>query len=61
LLVADLDPQANLTAAFLEDDRLEQLWPEGHTLLPCSVLLSLFSAVLETYSTDHMWRASPVV
>lgn len=29
LLVVDLDPQANLTAAFLEDDRLEQLWPEG--------------------------------
>jgi cellulose biosynthesis protein BcsQ len=29
VLVADLDPQANLTAAFLEDDRLEQLWPEG--------------------------------
>ena len=29
VLVADLDLQANLTAAFLEDDRLEQLWPEG--------------------------------
>jgi cellulose biosynthesis protein BcsQ len=29
LLVADLDPQANLTAAFLEDERMEQLWPEG--------------------------------
>ena len=30
VLVADLDPQANLTAAFLDDDRLEQLWPDGH-------------------------------
>jgi chromosome partitioning protein len=30
VLVADLDPQANLTAGFLEDDRLEQLWPDGH-------------------------------
>lgn len=29
LVVADLDPQANLTAAFLEDERLEQLWPDG--------------------------------
>jgi chromosome partitioning protein len=29
VLVADLDPQANLTAAFLDDDRLEQLWPDG--------------------------------
>jgi len=25
---ADLDPQANLSAAFLDEDRLEQLWPE---------------------------------
>jgi cellulose biosynthesis protein BcsQ len=29
VLVADLDPQANLTAAFLEEDRLEELWPDG--------------------------------
>jgi cellulose biosynthesis protein BcsQ len=29
VVVADLDPQANLTAAFLDEDRLEQLWPEG--------------------------------
>lgn len=29
VLAADLDPQANLTAAFLDEDRLEQLWPEG--------------------------------
>jgi cellulose biosynthesis protein BcsQ len=26
---ADLDPQANLTAAFLDEDRLEELWPQG--------------------------------
>jgi len=29
VVAADLDPQANLTAAFLDDDRLEALWPEG--------------------------------
>src|SRR3989442_5725084 len=29
VLAADLDPQANLTAAFLDEDRLEQLWPDG--------------------------------
>ncbi len=29
VLAADLDPQANLTAAFLDDDSLERLWPEG--------------------------------
>ena len=28
VVAADLDPQANLTAMFLEDERLEALWPE---------------------------------
>lgn len=28
-LVADLDPQANLTSMFLDEDRLESLWPDG--------------------------------
>jgi len=30
ILTADLDPQANLTAAFLDEERLEQLWPEDN-------------------------------
>jgi chromosome partitioning protein len=30
VLAADLDPQANLTSMFLEDDRLEELW-NGHS------------------------------
>lgn len=29
VVAADLDPQANLTAAFLDEDRLENLWPKG--------------------------------
>jgi chromosome partitioning protein len=29
VLAADLDPQANLSAAFLDEDRLEELWPDG--------------------------------
>jgi cellulose biosynthesis protein BcsQ len=29
VVAADLDPQANLTAAFLEEDRLEELWPDS--------------------------------
>lgn len=29
VIAVDLDPQANLTAAFLEDDRLEELWPDN--------------------------------
>jgi chromosome partitioning protein len=29
VLVVDLDPQANLTSMFLNEDRLEELWPSG--------------------------------
>ena len=29
VLVCDLDPQANLTAAFLDEDRLDRLWNSG--------------------------------
>jgi cellulose biosynthesis protein BcsQ len=29
VVAADLDPQANLTAAFLEEDRLEELWSDN--------------------------------
>jgi cellulose biosynthesis protein BcsQ len=32
VIAADLDPQANLTANFLDDDQLETLWPAGKTL-----------------------------
>jgi len=28
VLAVDLDPQANLTAMFLDEDRLEELWPD---------------------------------
>jgi len=29
VVAADLDPQANLTSMFLDEDRLETLWPDG--------------------------------
>jgi len=29
VLAIDLDPQANLTAMFLDEDRLEELWPDS--------------------------------
>lgn len=29
VIAADLDPQANLTSMFLDEQRLEDLWPEG--------------------------------
>jgi len=38
VVAADLDPQANLTAAFLEEDRLEEIWEDstGHnTIFRC--------------------------
>jgi cellulose biosynthesis protein BcsQ len=35
VLAADLDPQANLTSMFLEENRLEELWPVGDH--PCTV------------------------
>ncbi|MCX6030113.1 MAG: AAA family ATPase [Chloroflexi bacterium] len=36
VVAADLDPQANLTSMFLEEDRLEALWPDDEH--PLSVL-----------------------
>ncbi len=32
VVAADLDPQANLTAAFVDDDELENLWSIGKTI-----------------------------
>lgn len=32
VVAADLDPQANLTANFLNEEELEELWPAGSTL-----------------------------
>lgn len=29
VIAVDLDPQSNLTSAFLEEDALEELWPDG--------------------------------
>ncbi|MDZ7959485.1 MAG: AAA family ATPase [Aulosira sp. DedQUE10] len=31
VVAADLDPQANLSAAFLDEERLEQIWENGQT------------------------------
>lgn len=39
VLAADLDPQANLTAMFLDEDKLEAFWPEGEH--PKTILGSL--------------------
>lgn len=42
VIAADLDPQANLTSAFLDEGRLEQLWPDGphtNTIFGCFLTL----------------------
>jgi chromosome partitioning protein len=55
VLVADLDPQANLTAAFLEDDRLEQLWPEGpHPLTIFGSVEPLLSGTGDVVDKPHV-------
>jgi cellulose biosynthesis protein BcsQ len=38
VVIVDLDPQANLTAAFLDEDRIDQIWTEcrtGSTIFQC--------------------------
>jgi chromosome partitioning protein len=37
VLACDLDPQANLTAAFLDEDTLEDLWLEGGAQAPSTI------------------------
>lgn len=37
VLACDLDPQANLTAAFLDEDRLATLWVEGNPDVPSTI------------------------
>ena len=40
VLAADLDPQANLTGAFLDEDELEEIWPE-----PPAAPLTIFGSL----------------
>lgn len=44
VLAADLDPQANLTAMFLDEDGLESLWPSG---MPGRTILAPLLPLLE--------------
>ena len=52
VLVVDLDPQANLTAAFLDEDALAELWndrrsPSGKTIHRCVAPLAQVGDVLD--------------
>ena len=37
VMVCDLDPQANLTAAFLDDERLAELWEHPNSSTPATI------------------------
>jgi cellulose biosynthesis protein BcsQ len=55
VLAADLDPQANLTAAFLDDDRLESLWPDDapHVDTIHGAMNPLLRGVGDVLATPH--------
>jgi cellulose biosynthesis protein BcsQ len=44
VVVADLDPQANLTSMFLREDKLEEIWGEGGT--PSSSIMAALSPII---------------
>ena len=48
VVAADLDPQANLTAMFLSEDRIEELWPHGDHPQ------SIWGAVSDDTATPHV-------
>ena len=53
-MAVDLDPQSNLTSVFLDEDRLEDVWPEGDH--PLSILGALRPLVrgIGDVSTAHV-------
>lgn len=59
IVIADLDPQANLTAAFLDEETIEQLWNEqkkGSTIFHCVKPLTsvgdIIEPILQNIATD---------
>lgn len=59
VVAADLDPQANLTSMFLDDDRLEQIWTDnGHE----QTIYGAFQPLLEgtgDVTAPHIEEVSP--
>jgi cellulose biosynthesis protein BcsQ len=59
VVITDLDPQANLTAAFLDDDRIEEIWNKqtpGSTIYQCVKPLTgvgdIANPILQNVSAD---------
>ena len=61
VVVVDLDPQANLTAAFLDEDKIEELWNErklGTTIYHCVKPLAAVGDIIEPklqYITKNLY------
>lgn len=62
VVAADLDPQANLTAAFLDEDRLEDLWPDGdhpNTIFGCVQPLQQGTGDIATPHLEDVTETQP--
>lgn len=58
-VAVDLDPQANLTAAFLQEDRMMELWPEGeHPETVYGCIQPLIRGIGDV-SSPHLEEISP--
>jgi cellulose biosynthesis protein BcsQ len=58
VLTVDLDPQANLTSMFLNDERLEELWPdEEHLQTVCGAISPILRG-LGDISQPHVEKLS---
>lgn len=58
VLAVDLDPQSNLTSAFLTDDELEKLWPDGAHPRTMLGAVSKLSEGLGDIEPPEPWMAS---
>lgn len=62
VLACDLDPQANLTAAFLDEERLESLWDDGaNAISPDSTIFECMKPLMEVGDLRYpsLQRVSP--
>jgi len=58
LIAVDLDPQANLTSMFLEEGRLEELWPDGKHLLTIDGVIEPIRRGLGDIQDPHVEKIS---
>jgi len=58
-LVADLDPQANLTSMFLDENRLEELWPDGPHPLTIFGAITLILEGIGDIAKPHVEHLHP--